>query len=245
MFTWIILVVLVVWCVYQRTRPEGKIEGQPLGMPRGTVRALITILIVSFPLQYIIFPGSIPGLILNALFIVVAFYFEARKPSEDRIKRIIREIKKPEKIEIEKEQKKPLYLPKYSVRSILLIILTILIILNLSRPFALSTTSTIVDIVLIIGFYMIGSLFRGIGISREKKKTKEQIRNMQDHESLSKYDIIEKLMVEKPGWLKRKGKSFLSLLMLIIVIVSLFGYSIGINLGFLLLMINIYYGIRD
>lgn len=266
MITWILLVVLIVWCIYQRTRPDGKIEGQPLGMPRGTVRALITIIIVSFPLQYLILNiNNIPGLILNALFIVVAFYFEARKPSVNRIKRIIREVKKPEKIEAEKEQKKPLYLPKYSVRSILLLLLALIILLDIiNQTVSFTASNTIIDIVLIIGLYMIGSMFRGIGISREKKKTKALIFNMQDHQSLSRYDIIEKLMEEKLGWWEQKGKSFLSLLMLTLVIISLFGYTFDIIFdseiilieitalnyvltfqGLLLIFINIYYGIRD
>ncbi len=266
MITWILLVVLMIWCIYQRTRPDGKIEGQPLGMPRGTVRALITIIIVSFPLQYLLFNiDNIPGLILNALFIVVAFYFEARKPSVDRIKRIIREIKKPEKIEEEKEQKKPLYLPKYSVRSILLLLLALIIILDITnQTVSFTASNTVIDIVLIIALYMFGSFFRGIGIAREKTRTKEQILSMRDHQSLSKYEIIEKLMEDKLGWWERKGKSFLSLLMLILVIISLFGYTFDIIFnseivlielsalnyvltfqGLLLIFINIYYGIRD
>jgi len=232
-------------------------------MPRGTVRALITIIIVSFPLQYLIYNiNNIPGLILNALFIVVAFYFEARKPTADRLKRIIREVKKPEKIEAEKEQKKPLYLPKYSVRTILLLLLALIILLDMAiQTVTFTATNTIIDIVFIIGLYMLGSVFRGIGTSREKKKTKEQILNMQDHQTLSKYDIIEKLMEEKLGWWARKWKSFLSLLMLIFVIISISAYSFDINedlilfslpglytltlQGLLLLLINVYYGIRD
>jgi hypothetical protein len=259
--TWILLGVLIFWCIYQRTRPDGKVEGKPLGMPRGTVRAVITILIVSFPLQYLIFDLSIPGLIINALFIVVAFYFEARKPSEDRLKRILKEIRKPEKIEEEERREKlPLYLPKYSVRFILILMLALIIILNVTRPSptSFSATSTIIDIMLIIGLYMVGSLFRGIGVSRERKNIKEQISTMKDHESLSKYEIIEKLMEYKVSWWKRKGKSFLSLFMLASVVFSLFVYSFKFDIpllitpiytltlqGTLLLLINMYYGIRD
>ena len=105
---------------------------------------------------------------------------------------------------------------------------------------------------------MIGSLFRGIGVSRERKKIKEQIQAMKDHESLSKYEIIEKLMDEKVSWWKRKGKSFLSLFMLASVIFSLGVYSFNFDIpllitpiysftlqGTLLLLIYIYYGIRD
>ena len=96
MIPWIILLGLLIWVIFRRTRLDGKIEGQPLGMPRGTVRAIITITIVSIPLHFILLGLTIPGIIVSALFIVVAFYFEARKPSEDRMKRIIREIRKPD-----------------------------------------------------------------------------------------------------------------------------------------------------
>ena len=108
---------------------------------------------------------------------------------------------------------------------------------------------------------MIGSLFRGIGISREKKKTKAQILNMQDHQNLTKYEIIEKLMKEELSWWARKWKCFLSLLMLTLVTISIFFYTFDINeglllinipefytltfQGLLLLLINVYYGIRD
>ena len=246
-----------------RTRPDGYIEGYPLGMPRGTVRAIITILIVSFPLQYLAFNvQEIPGLILNALFIVVAFYFETRRPAEDRLKRIIREIKKPEKIQAEKEQKKPLYLPKYSVRGILLILLLLIIILDLTnQTVAFTATNTVIDIILIIALYMIGSTLRGISVNREKKRTKALILEMQDHQSLSKYEIIEKLMDVKPSWWARKGKSFLSIFMLTAVLISIVFYTFDLFRGFLiidvpgvytltlqgllLLIINMYYGIRD
>ena len=46
---------------------EGKIEGDPLSLPRGTIRALITLLIVSFPLNNLIQGKEIPPIIINAV----------------------------------------------------------------------------------------------------------------------------------------------------------------------------------
>ena len=44
-------------------------------MPRGTVRAFITLLVITFPLIYLINGEEIPRLIVNAIFVFTAFYF--------------------------------------------------------------------------------------------------------------------------------------------------------------------------
>ena len=259
MITFIICGVLIAWCIFKRTRPEGKIQGMPLGLPRGTVRAVITIIIVSFPLQLLITRSPIPGLVVNALFIVVAFYFEARKPGEDRLKRIIKELKNPEKHSIEEKRIiKPLYLPKYSVRFILLLLLLLIILMSIYYMVSPESTNSIMDVILIIGLYMLGSLMRGIGVRIERNKIKEQIKKIQNLQSLSKYQIIEQLMEEKLTWWQRKGKSILSLSTLTCVIVSLALYTANFEVvllentfytltlqGILLLTINLYYGIRE
>jgi len=259
MITFIICGILIGWSIYKRTRPNGNVQGMPLGLPRGTVRAIITIAIVSFPLQLLLTNSPIPGLIVNALFIVVAFYYEARKPGEDRLKRIIKELKNPEKHYIEEKRIiKPLYLPKYSVRFILLILLVLIIFLSIYKQVSPETTNSIMDIILIIGLYMLGSLIRGVGVSLERKKIKDQIKNIQNLQSMSRYQIIEQLMEEKLTWWQRKGKSILSLFTLGCVIVSLVLYTVSYEVilfenmfytltlqGILLLTINLYYGIRE
>ena len=81
--------------------PGGKIDGKPLGMPRGTVRAFITILIVSFPLGYLLIGEDVPSFITNSIFVLVAFYFTSRSSGEERLWRSIREIIDPSKVEEE------------------------------------------------------------------------------------------------------------------------------------------------
>ncbi|MFX1397659.1 MAG: hypothetical protein ACFFAS_11530 [Promethearchaeota archaeon] len=261
MITWIILFILVVWCVYKRTREDGEVKGFPLGLPRGTIRAIVTLLIVSLPLQFLIMRQNVPGIVVNALFIVVAFYFEARKPGEDRLKRIIKEIKNPEKQHLEEKRvKKPLYWPKYTVRVTLILLLGLIILITTAsgKISAFETTSTIIDVILIIGLYMVGSIFRGVGVHKERKKLKKQIAEMKDFQNLSKFQIIENLMVEKLSWWERKGKFFLSIFVLISMILSLYFYTFNIPIplietpdytlsleGMLLLVISLYYGIRD
>ncbi|MFX0141121.1 MAG: hypothetical protein ACFFDN_46210, partial [Candidatus Hodarchaeota archaeon] len=80
MISWILFGIFSIWIIINRFREGGKVEGYPLSMPRGTVRALIAITIVAFPFGYIISGvEKIPPLIVNIIFVVVAFYFEARR----------------------------------------------------------------------------------------------------------------------------------------------------------------------
>ena len=88
-------------------------------------------------------------------------------------------------------------MPKYSVRLILLLLILLIIALSIINQAVLYATNTIMDIILIIGLYMFGSLLRGIGVNRERKKIKEQIVNIKNLQSMSRYEIIEQLMEEK------------------------------------------------
>jgi hypothetical protein len=251
---------LLVWCIYNRTKLNKKVEGQPLGMPRGTVRALITISIVTFPFTYLLTGAPIPGLITNALFILVAFYFEARKGGQDKVNRIIKLIREEKKTETPEAQEwKPLYLPKYTVRILLIVILLLVVLINSYGPnVAIQATNTLADIFIIIILFLIGTFFRLIGISKERKHITTEIHAMQDFRNQSKYEIFEKLIEEKPSWWAQKGKSFLSLFTFSAVMVALMLYSLNLdppllNLGFydltlragLLLFVNVYYGLRD
>ncbi len=79
MIFFIVLLIFGTWVLINRFSEGGKVEGHPLGMPRGTVRALNTIMIVAFPFGYLLTGDAIPSLIVNVIFVVVAFYFEARR----------------------------------------------------------------------------------------------------------------------------------------------------------------------
>ncbi len=258
MITWILGGFLLVWCLYNRFQEGGRVEGEPLGMPRGSVRAFITILIVAFPFGYLIFGEEIRRYLVNAIFIVVAFYFEARRSGEEKLKQIIDEIKSPETVELDiRKEKKPLYLPKYTVRALLIIMLIIIQTIMFIKPdISFQITNTLADLLLIMGLFMVGTFFRSIAKSIDKKKIKEEIANMDA--SLSDVEIIEKLMLREPSWWKQKGKNVLSIIMLILVIIALgmftFNWTIEIisaryyTLSLsasLLLLINAYYGFRD
>ncbi len=246
------------WVLINRFSEGGKIEDEPLGMPRGTVRALMTILLVAFPFGYIISGEEIPGLIINIIFVVVAFYFEARRSGHEKLKEIVDEIKTTDiLVEDVRKPKKPLYLPKYSVRFLLVVMLVITQIMIFLQPsVTFQITNTLADLLLIIILFIIGASFRSILKAREKKTFKEKIANMDA--SLSDVQVIEKLMLEEASWWKRTGKNILSLIMLIVVIIALLCYTFNWDyilfsspsytltfVGFFLLLVNAYYGFRD
>lgn len=197
MISWILFAIFCTWVLINRFSEGGKIEDEPLGMPRGTVRALMTILLVAFPFGYIMSGEEIPGLIINIIFVVVAFYFEARRSGHEKLKEIVDEIKTTDiVIEDVREPKKPLYLPKYSVRFLLVVILLITQIMIFLQPsVSFQITNTLADLLLIIVLFIIGASFRNILKAREKKKLKEKIANMDA--SLSDVQVIEKLMLEE------------------------------------------------
>ncbi|MFX1280575.1 MAG: hypothetical protein ACFFA3_14455 [Promethearchaeota archaeon] len=232
----------------------------PLGMPRGTVRALITLMIVSFPLGYLITGEEIPGLIINSIFIVVAFYFETRRSEKEKLTEIVEELKGSDFIIKEMKEKKPLYLPKYTVRISLVIIIIVIIIIKMLKPkFVFQQTNTLADLLLILGFFIIGSFFRAIGKVKEKSNIREQIKEMDS--SLSEAKIIESLMTREQSWLRRTGKNILSILVLIAIFAALLCYTIEIDytlvtlkalddyqftvVGLLLILVNVYFGFRD
>ena len=258
MITWILGGIVLIWIIANRVSQYGKIDGEPLGMPRGTVRAFITLLIVTFPFGYLLTGLPIPPLIINAIFIVVAFYFEARRSSHDKLRQIVTEIKNPELVTMDlKEEKLPLYLPKFTVRfSLVAILVLIQIMIFLSPSLVFNTTNTLADVLIIVSLFIIGAFLRSIVNFREKKNIKEQVANMDA--SLSDVEIIEKLMLREPGWWKRTGKNIISVLMLIVVVIALLCYTFKWDypifsspyynltvVGVLLLLVNVYYGFRD
>ena len=108
MITWILGGILFIWIIANRFSQYGKIDGEPLGMPRGTVRAFITLMIATFPFGYLLNRESIPPLIVNAIFVVVAFYFEARRSTHEKLRKIVDEVKSPELVTLNLKEKKNL-----------------------------------------------------------------------------------------------------------------------------------------
>lgn len=251
--------ILLLWCIINRIGESGKIEGYPLGMPRGTVRALITLLIVSFPFTYILTGQEIPGLIVNAIFIVVAFYFETRRGSKQKLD-IIEEIKYPEETQSKYEiDKHPLYLPKFSVRIMLVIMLVLIIILNFFyTQVTFEVTNTLFDLLIIVVLFIFGAFFRTIKNKKESKRLKNQITSIENYKSLNPYDILKTIEKEIKSWWEIQGKNVLSIVTFLAVLVSLLCYTIGVDLALsiynltvfslretLLLLISVYYGFRD
>jgi len=255
MITWILGTFIIAYVLYKRLSKDGRVEGYPLGMPRGTIRAIITLMIVLFPFTYIISNTQIPSEIISSIFILVAFYFEARK-GEDYTLKIIAEFLNPEKVAEEKRKTiLPLYLPKYSVRISLLIILIVYYLIDtFVQNISLELTNTLIDILIIAILYFIGIFFRKIGQVWHKKKLKAQIEAIPNYKDLSKYVILEKLSERKRGGVNNVFKSIFSILVFLAISISLllFTANIDITLIFnislrtaLLLLINLYYGFRD
>jgi len=227
-------------------------------MPRGTVRAIMTLMIVAFPFNYLLFVVTIPEEIFNALFILIAFYFEARKSGADKLK-VIREVRKPEKYKGELlNEKFPLYFPKYSVRSLLAVILITVYFINLLGPnVSIESSNTIFEILTIIGLYFIGNIFRTISVSREKEQLKKETLKIEDYQTNSKHVIYAKLMELKHEKSRNTWRNFFSIVTFISVTISLMLYTFNLDFTIpiinwsislrhgLLLLINVYYEFRE
>ena len=148
-----------------------------------------------------------------------------------------------------------LYLPKYSVRISLLLILVIYYLVDIFvQNISLELTNTLIDILIIAILYFVGTFFRAIGQVWHKKKLKKQIEAIPNYNELSKYVILEKLNKTKRGGVNNVFKSTFSILVFVAIIISLslftadtdFVLIFNISLRrALLLIINLYYGFRD
>ena len=258
MITWILGTILIIWCIYKRYVKDSYVEGYPLGMPRGSIRALIAILVVAFPFSYLIGGEEIPSAVTSAIFILVAFYFQTRKGKKEELLELIDDVRFPDKAR--EKMIHPLYLPKFSVRIMLVVMLALILIINTYGPnVTFETTNTLIDILLIISFFILGLFFKRIGSAWEDKKSKKLINmKLAEDSSISNEGIIEYLEAQEESWLKKKGKGYLSIITLIAIIIALILYTINIDYEIitllfydfslrttLFLFINIYYGFRD
>ena len=227
-------------------------------MPRGTVRAIITLMVVASPFNCLLFASTIPVEISNALFILVAFYFEARKSGADKLK-VIREVRKPDKYKEKRlNEKFPLYFPQYTVRTLLAILLVTVYVFNLlGLNVSIESSNTIFEILTIITLYFIGNIFRTISVSREKEQLKKEILKIEDYQSLSKHVLYAKLMDLNLEKSRNAWKNLFSIITFIAITTSLMLYTLDLNLTIpiiswnislrhvLLLLINVYYGFRE
>jgi heme/copper-type cytochrome/quinol oxidase subunit 4 len=230
-------------------------------MPRGTVRGYITILIVAFPFNFLLVNKEIPGLIINVIFVAVAFYFETRRGQKElEVRKVVHEVKNPIEVHNElKKQKKPLYLPKYTVRTILFIMLIIILVWNILGPqFPFRASETLINLVLIIAVFSIGSFLRYFGFLSRDKKIRKLIEEIPNHETLSEEELFTEIMDRQEEWWRDISKSILSYVTLIAVLLALGAYTLNWDFiiaefsfytfslrEILLLVINAYYGFRD
>jgi hypothetical protein len=260
MISWILGSILFIWCLYKRFKTDERLEGA-FGFPKGTTRALIAIIVVAFPFNYLLTGKGIPSAIISAIFILVAFYFDSRKTKREETVELIYETKFPEKAEKEAKLKKyPLYLPKYSVRTILLLLLVFILVININGPnLPFQITNTIVDILLLIFFFMIGAFFKSLINIKDKKKTKVDIKSkLNEDPFISDEKIMQFLSKKKKYWWDAKGLNSLAIITLIAVVIALFLYTIDLDYDIwtqlfyqftlrtsLFMFINLYYGFRD
>jgi len=258
MITWILGSVSIIWCIIRRFLKNGKVEGYPLGMPRGTVRAIITLMVFSFPFTYLFSGTSIEGEIINAIFILAAFYFEARKSEIEKFE-TVKEIKDPEQYRENKvKERYPLYLPKYSVRILLMIILVTILLINENLGVSFEVINDIFNILVIIIFYFIGTLFQKLISSREKKKIIDKILKIENYKEKSDYELYEAALEIKPSIWSKRWRSIYSLFTFTAVVASLALFEFNIDYfiptfiwsdisvrSTLLLLINVYYGFRN
>ncbi|MBN2157213.1 MAG: hypothetical protein JW776_14305 [Candidatus Lokiarchaeota archaeon] len=265
MITWLLAVFLLLWIFEERLLKKKNVVGVPLGLPEGTVRACIALLIVTFPLNQLIlyelfpslFPITIQQWYISTLFVVVAFYFEARA-FEKSIPQLLKEIKDPAKY-VQTRNELPLYFPRFTVRIILFSLLILTVVLTglgvFSETLEFSSTNTITELIFIVFFFIIGLIFRRIHQKQLKRKIQTRLR---EHEGTHE-ELIE-ILEEQERKIGRVTEGFLAILMLSVLIIVLIFYTINWNRDLffiplvnvqvslrmgMILLFNLYFGYRQ
>jgi hypothetical protein len=170
-------------------------------------------------------------------------------------------VKHPEEAEEEKgKEKHPLYIPKYSVRSLLVLMLASILYVNFYGPnVPFEITNTLIDIFIVIVFFIIGSIFRRIGSGGEERKLKSRIMTkLKETPTISDIAMVKYLEKQESSWFQKASKNFVSILTLLAILVALAMYTIDLDYDLLILplyaftvrstlflMINVYYGFRE
>ncbi|TFG21291.1 MAG: hypothetical protein EU530_00655 [Promethearchaeota archaeon] len=267
MITWILAIFLFLWILAERIIKKKKIVGVPLGLPEGTVRACIALLIVSFPLNQFIMnslissPLSIQKWFMNTLFVVVAFYFEARA-FEKTIPQLLKEIKDPAKYKKTRNEL-PVYWPRFTVRIILFTLLILTVVLLTTGVFTEPTslvpqipiTDTITELIFIVFFFMVGLIIRRI---HQKSLTRKIRRQLKTHDGTQE-ELIE-ILEKKERRNGRITEGILAFVMLITLIIVLIFYTLPWNLDLfiipiidltvsirmgMILLLSLYFGYRQ
>jgi len=266
MITWILAIFLLLWLVAERVFKKKKIIGVPLGLPEGSIRACIALLVVTFPLNQLImyeifnplFPITIQEWFVNTLFVVVAFYFEARA-YEKTIRQLLKEVKDPAKYKKTRTEL-PLYWPRFTVRISLFLFLILTVILVGAGMFSgtlefVSTSSVLIELIFIVFFFIVGLLIRRMQQGQMKRKIRKRLAKHEgSHEEL--VEVLEK-KERKNG---RITEAILAIIMVGVLVMVLIFYTIdwNYNLFFIplinvqvslrmgmVLLLNLYFGYRQ
>lgn len=89
----------------------------PLGLPNGSIRALLTLLVVAVVIVQVVRGGEVEAMWVETLMIAMAHYFTSRR-FIDLAPEMVRQLEAEGRIETESN---PLYLPRHSVRVILVL----------------------------------------------------------------------------------------------------------------------------
>jgi hypothetical protein len=251
MLSWILLILLTVWMLRNRVG-QGKIDPNTgLGMPEGTIRAFLAIVIVSLPFTFFWRNEPVPSIVSNMVFATIAFYFE---------KRIEKTSVKEAVMQISEERKKltrnvlPLYVPKYTVRALLVLLVVVLFINSIfvTSPFP-AVTNTFIDILAVFGSFVLGILGRAIEVSAAKHK----ILKVTEKTGKSLQQVTQELEKESRVQAKRIGALAAYLVCAALVIVMVL-YTVDIpieipiaaGLSFplreaIFMFVNFYFGFRQ
>jgi hypothetical protein len=220
-------------------------------MPEGSIRALLAIVIVGFPFTFFWRGEPVPSIVANLVFVVIAFYFEKRG-QKSTVKEAIMQISE-ERKKISRDQL-PLYLPKYTVRFILVTLVVVLFVNSylVSKPLP-DFINTFIDILAMVGSFVFGMLGRSIEISMAKRK----IRKRKEKTGGTLQQAAQAQEKESKVSAARIG-SFISYVVCAAMITSLFLFTFNISVdiplvaGFaipirevLFMSVNVYFGFRQ
>ncbi|HME51990.1 MAG TPA: hypothetical protein VKM55_07220 [Candidatus Lokiarchaeia archaeon] len=225
----------------------------PLGMPEGTVRAYLSIIVVAFPFLFVWQGLAIPNLLSNLLFLVCAFYFEKRS-TKVTAKAVIGEFMDVDDHTPKKRDSLPLYLPKYSVRTLLIVLIIALLINSYSSTIGTITSeNTFANLLITLGAFVVGLAGRRLGNNMIARRIRW-------HAKIKKISLSEAANEIDPA-LKRSSailESILSIIVIIAVISSLFMFTFNFDISIpffgivvvstrenLLQLLSLYYGFRQ
>jgi hypothetical protein len=128
----------------------------PLGLPNGSVRALLTLLVVAVVIVQVIRQREVEPLWTETLMIALAHYFTSRR-FINLTPDLIRRLEAEGHVEVESN---PLYLPRHSIRAIVVLAFAVLAIylFREQRLFEFHALS----ILGVVSAYLLGILARGV-----------------------------------------------------------------------------------